>query len=75
MYQKKGDYHDSMDYEKFQDWVNKLFIPTWKRRYPELPCCLVLDNAPYHIGGMRNSFVTTKSECADFLRDAGLNKI
>ena len=42
VYQKKGDYHDAMDHEKFQDWVNNRFIPTWKKRYPKLPCCLVL---------------------------------
>ena len=31
VYQKKGDCHIAMDHEKFQDWVNKHFVPTWKR--------------------------------------------
>ena len=75
VYQKKGDYHDAMDHEKFQDWVNNRFIPTWKKRYPKLLRDFVLDNAPYHIGGLRNPFVMTKPECADYLRGAGLNNV
>ena len=30
VYQQKGDYHNAMDHEKFQDWVNNHFMPTWK---------------------------------------------
>lgn len=75
LYQKKGDYHDAMNFAKFKDWVNKRFIPTWKRRYPGVPCCLVLDNAPYHMGGMQNPFVMNKKECADYLRSAGLSNV
>ena len=29
------------------------------KRYPKFPCCLVLDNAPHHIGKLRNPFVMT----------------
>ena len=75
VYQKSGDYHDAMDHAKFQNWVNNRFIPTWKRRYPGLPCCLVLDNAPYHMGGMSNPFVMNKTECAEYLRHAGLRRV
>ena len=41
VYQKSGDYLDAMDLAKFQNWVNNGIIPTWKRRYPRFPCCLV----------------------------------
>ena len=50
-------YHDAMDHKKFQNRVDIRFIPTWKGRYPELPCCLVLDYAPFRMGGIINSLL------------------
>ena len=38
VYQIKCDYHNAMDLEKFQGWINKHFLPSWKRRYSKLPC-------------------------------------
>lgn len=58
----------------FQDWVYNRSIPTWKRRYPELPCSLVLNNAPHHMGRIKNLFVMTKPGCTNYLHGAGLNK-
>ena len=56
-------------------WVNNRFLPTWKHRYPGLPFCLVLDNAPYHMGGMIIPFVMNKIECVKYLRHAGLRRV
>ena len=69
---KKGDHYNAMDHEKFRDWVIKHLLPIWKG---DILNFHVLDNTPYHIGGMRNPFVMTKPECADYLRGAGLYKV
>ena len=33
-YNKKGDYHDAMNFDKFQRWINDYFIPTWRASFP-----------------------------------------
>ena len=68
LYTKSGDYHTAMNFESFQKWINCCFVPTWKRKYPRTPCILVLDNAPYHMGGMINPHRLSKSECTLHLR-------
>ena len=42
------DYHDTMDGEFFQYWVEKRLVPAFERKYPGKKMVLCLDNAPYH---------------------------
>ena len=68
-YQNSGDYHYVMDQSV------RIGSTIASYRYPGLPCCLVLDNAPCHMGGMINPFVMNKMECAEYLPHAGLRRV
>jgi hypothetical protein len=43
-----GDYHDNMNSENFEKWVDNKLIPTFHKLYPGKQMILVCDNAPYH---------------------------
>ena len=34
----RGDYHDNMDGEMFQKWLEERFVPTFKSKYPGKKC-------------------------------------
>ncbi|XP_054287214.1 uncharacterized protein LOC129003036 [Macrosteles quadrilineatus] len=42
-HQKTGDYHESMNYENFNKWLEKQLLPNL-----EEPSVIVMDNAKYH---------------------------
>ena len=45
----KGDYHDYMDSDMFNFWVQKRLIPAFKKKYGRnKKMILVIDNASYH---------------------------
>ena len=60
LYSQSGDYHDAMNFDKFQNWIQEYLIPVCKDCFPESPITLVLDNATYHLGGMINPFSLSK---------------
>jgi hypothetical protein len=43
-----GDYHDNMNLENFQKWVEQKLVPTFEKLYPNKQMILICDNAPYH---------------------------
>ena len=42
----KGDYHESMNSQNFDEWVQQRLVPTFEAKYPGKKTILVLDNAP-----------------------------
>jgi len=44
----KEDYHDTLDGEKFCQWLKNRLLPAFEALYPQKKMCLMLDNAKYH---------------------------
>jgi hypothetical protein len=59
-----GDYHGNFDHATFMKWVRNRFLPWAAAAHPALlegapgaaaaKVCLMLDNAPYHVGSTEN---------------------
>jgi hypothetical protein len=69
----REDYHDTLDGEKFCQWVKNRLLPAFEALYPRKKMCLILDNAKYHHArGL--DWVTPatmrKPELGNFLRTA-----
>ena len=64
------DYHDTMDGEFFQYWVENRLVPAFEGKYPGKKMILCLDNAPYHHAQREDGFrpsSMTKSEIVERL--------
>jgi transposase len=63
-----GDYHDNMNSDNFEKWVNNKLLPTFERLYPGKQMVLICDNAPYHhkreIGSLSSKSKTQLLELA-----------
>ena len=69
----KEDYHDTLDGEKFCQWIKNRLIPSFKALYPRKTMCLILDNAKYHKArgcDWVNVSTMRKPELGNFLRTA-----
>jgi transposase len=72
-----SDYHDAVNFEKFQRWIENYMLPSFHAKYPGKVPILVLDNAPYHVFGLFNpmSASLTKRDLENKLRSMGVNII
>ena len=74
----KEDYHDTLDGEKFCQWVKNRLLPAFEALYPRKKMCLMLDNAKYHHArGLEWVTPSTmrKPELGNFLRLAKVKSI
>jgi transposase len=65
------DYHDTLNGEKFLEWINNRLIPAFQARYPGKKMVLILDNAKYHHARGEdwvNANTMNKVELGTFLR-------
>ena len=74
----RGDYHDNMDGDMFQKWLQERLVPTFQAKYPGKVMYLVMDNAPYHHVHPADSFFASshnKDEIKDKLVELGVDEI
>jgi transposase len=72
------DYHDTLNGEKFLQWMKNRLIPAFKKKYPRKKMVLILDNAKYHHcrgGDWVCPNKMKKTELGVFLRMAGVKEI
>lgn len=72
------DYHNSMDGEMFERWIQHQVLPTFRRLYPGKRCVLVMDNAPSHRrwrDDHLNPTTAAKQVCADVLMANGIMEL
>jgi len=72
------DYHDTMNGEKFLEWINNRLIPAFKAKYKKKKMVLILDNAKYHHARGEdwvNANTMSKVELGTFLRQVKVPSI
>ena len=73
-----SDYHKNMDADMFEQWLEKRFLPTFRKKYPGKRAILVLDNAAYHHGmpeGWKSPLQDSKEANAARLRELKVDAI
>lgn len=73
-----GDYHKTIDGERWLNWLRHRLIPTFKQLYPNKKMYLVLDNARYH-KHRDHTWISpntmSKTECVSFLEQHNIKSI
>ena len=69
---KSKDYHDQMNNQNFQEWVETRLVPTFEVEFPGKIMILVLDNAQYHHNiALPNLNDLKKKDTVDLLKHHG----